>query len=60
MASGLWQDNELLLAGAIEDADVADVVNQLAVGFPADCVNGRCTVITRHATEADLDQLMVQ
>ncbi len=60
MVSGLWQNNELLFAGTIKDADMADVVDQLAVGFPADVVNGRCPVVAFHASEADLDQFMVQ
>ncbi len=59
MASGLWQANELLLAGAIKDADMANAADQFAGGFLADLVDGCGAVVPLHAAEADLDQLMV-
>jgi len=60
LSSGLWQVNELLFAGAVKDTDVANAVDQLAVGFLADFVNGRRAVVTLHTAEADLNQLMVR
>ncbi|VAX03522.1 hypothetical protein MNBD_GAMMA20-948 [hydrothermal vent metagenome] len=59
MGSGLWQVNELLLAGAIKDADVADAADQLAGGFLADLVDGCGAVVPLHAAETDLYQFMV-
>jgi len=49
-----------LFAGAVKDTDVANAVDQLAVGFLADFVNGRRAVVTLHTAEADLNQLMVR